>query len=108
MILHAAQVIEPHIGGDLKFQNGAALLQRPYQRFAFRAAQIRRIQSVADSHRRHFLSRCERFSDTLYASGDVVAQSVVLARVDPDHKPRILVCDAHQLMDHGRNIPDIV
>ena len=108
MISHTAQVIESYIRGDLKLQHRAALLQRLDQRLPLRSPQVRRIQPVADPHKGHFLSRRQCFSDTLYAAGNVVAQPVVLTCMDSDHKSRILLRDMHQLMDHRRNIPDII
>ena len=108
MVLHAAQVIEPHIRGDLELQHRAALLKRLDQRFSLGVAQVRRVESVPDPHIRHLLSRLQRLPDAFQAVGNIIAQAVVLARMNPEHEPRVLLRDPHQFMDHRRDIPDII
>ena len=57
---------------------------------------------------RHLLPRGQRFLHAPQTVCDVVLQSVVLTRVDPDHKSRIRLRDLHQFVQHRRNIPYIV
>ena len=108
MVPHAAQVVQPHIGGDLKLKNSAALRKFFDQRLSLAAAQVRRVQTVPDPDYRHLLPRSQRFFYASEAVGDIVAQPVILAGMDPDHKSGICLRDPHDLVDYRCDIPYIV
>ena len=108
MVRQVAEIVEAHVGGDLEFQHDPLLPQLPDQLPAARRLQIAGIQPVADAHVRHRLPGRERFAHTADAVGDVVAQAVVFAGMDAQHKARRFAGNGHQLPDHAAHFQDVI
>ena len=106
--LQMAEIVQTHVRGDLKFQRHAVIPHILQQLFPARAAQIAGIQTVPDAHRRESLAGLQRFRHASDAVGDIVAQAVVLARVDADHETGLLSRQSDDLAYHAAQFEDIV
>ena len=81
MLFQGAQVVEPDIGCQLKFQDDPVRPQCAEKLFPSLSLQVRRIQAVADPDTGHFLAGQERFADALYAFFNIVPESVIFSGV---------------------------
>ena len=70
--------------------------------------QVGCVQPVTDAQARHRLSLGERLAHTGEAVGDVVAQAVVFAGVNADHKALVLSGDGDQLAQHRAQLTNII
>ena len=63
---------------------------------------------MADPDTGHFLAGQERLPDALYAFFNIIPESVIFSRVDPDHEARVVRRNADQFGKDGLEIPDII
>ena len=103
-----AEIVEPDIGCQLKFQDDTVRFQCAEKLFPSLRLQVRSIQTMADPDAGHFLAGKKGFADALYAFFNVVPESVIFSRMDPDHKARVIRCYADQFGKDGLEIPDVI
>ncbi len=108
MAPHGRQVVQADVRGDLEFQGHPGFPHLLQQLLSLRAAQVAGIQPVAEPHVRHRLAGRQRFLHAADAVGHIVPQAVILARVDPQHKPRVFPGNFHQFPNGGAQLEDIV
>ena len=86
MIFHITQVIQAHIGSDLKLQYSSAFQKGSDQFLPLFVFQVRSIQTMPDPDLRHFLPRLQRLLHTQKAGCHIIPQAVSLPGVYADHK----------------------
>ena len=108
MPVQSTEIVEPHIGGDLKLQRNVIFSHLLQKLFPLGGVQVTGIEPVPDPDRRKCLIRAQRLLNTADTVCHIVRQTVIFSRMDAYHKPGVLSGNGHKLPQHTPQLQNVI